>query len=122
MWTFHNSAYAYHFPTTAGSRSQQSHPTYLYPRATVNAGENHKVCYLISELSESFQILMLEYSFMAHPDTLLPMTTIEDPIQRFVAVVKFYLSGWHIKPPCVPSTPIYHEQYLIRLQRGEETA
>ena len=38
------------------------------------------------------------YSFMAHPETLLPMPEIEDPIQRFVSVVKFYLSGWHIKP------------------------
>jgi hypothetical protein len=36
---------------------------------------------------------------MAHPETLLPMTEIEDPIDRFVAVTKFYLSGWHIKPP-----------------------
>lgn len=36
---------------------------------------------------------------MAHPETLLPLTTIEDPIDRFVAVTKFYLSGWHIKPP-----------------------
>ncbi len=42
-------------------------------------------------------------SFMAHPDTLLPMPTIDDPLQRFVAVVKFYLSGWHIRPPYVPS-------------------
>ncbi|KAF2875888.1 oxysterol binding protein [Massariosphaeria phaeospora] len=50
-------------------------------------------------------------NFMAHPDTLLPMTTIEDPIQRFVAVVKFYLSGWHIKPPGVkkPLNPILGE-------------
>jgi hypothetical protein len=50
-------------------------------------------------------------SFMAHPDTLLPMTKIEDPIQRFVAVVKFYLSGWHIKPPGVkkPLNPILGE-------------
>lgn len=38
-------------------------------------------------------------SFMAHPDTLLPMPTIDDPVERFVSVVKFYLSGWHIKPP-----------------------
>lgn len=36
---------------------------------------------------------------MAHPETMLPISTIEDPIQRFVAVTKFYLSGWHIKPP-----------------------
>jgi len=36
---------------------------------------------------------------MAHPETLLPMPTIDDPVQRFVSVIKFYLSGWHIKPP-----------------------
>jgi hypothetical protein len=41
---------------------------------------------------------------MAHADTLLPMPTIEDPLERFVAVVKFYLSGWHIKPPYAPFT------------------
>lgn len=40
---------------------------------------------------------------MAHPETLLPMPDIEDPLQRFVAVVKFYLSGWHIKPPYAPT-------------------
>jgi hypothetical protein len=44
-------------------------------------------------------MLTVRNSFMAHPDTLLPMTKIEDPVQRFVAVVRFYLSGWHIKPP-----------------------
>ena len=38
-------------------------------------------------------------NFMAHPETLLPMPDVEDPIQRFVSVVKFYLSGWHIRPP-----------------------
>lgn len=27
------------------------------------------------------------------------MPDIDDPVQRFVSVVKFYLSGWHIKPP-----------------------
>lgn len=43
------------------------------------------------------------YSFMAHPETLLPMPTIDDPTERFLSVVKFYLSGWHIKPPYVCS-------------------
>ncbi|KAF2265509.1 oxysterol binding protein [Lojkania enalia] len=52
-------------------------------------------------------------NFMAHPETLLPMTKIEDPIERFVAVVKFYLSGWHIKPPGVkkPMNPILGETF-----------
>ncbi|KAF2205509.1 oxysterol binding protein [Delitschia confertaspora ATCC 74209] len=50
-------------------------------------------------------------NFMAHPETLLPMTQIDDPIERFVSVVKFYLSGWHIKPPGVkkPLNPILGE-------------
>lgn len=44
-------------------------------------------------------------SFMAHPETMLPITKIDDPVQRFVAVTKFYLSGWHIKPPYAFSIP-----------------
>ncbi|KAH8723763.1 hypothetical protein GQ44DRAFT_619635 [Phaeosphaeriaceae sp. PMI808] len=50
-------------------------------------------------------------NFMAHPETMLPITKIEDPLQRFVAVTKFYLSGWHIKPPGVkkPLNPILGE-------------
>ncbi|GFF72167.1 oxysterol binding protein (Osh7), putative [Aspergillus lentulus] len=52
-------------------------------------------------------------NFMAHPETLLPMPTIDDPLERFVSVVKFYLSGWHIKPPGVkkPLNPILGETF-----------
>ncbi|PWY91175.1 oxysterol binding protein [Aspergillus heteromorphus CBS 117.55] len=52
-------------------------------------------------------------NFMAHPETLLPMPAIDDPLERFVSVVKFYLSGWHIKPPGVkkPLNPILGETY-----------
>lgn len=52
-------------------------------------------------------------NFMAHPETLLPMPEIDDPVQRFVSVVKFYLSGWHIKPPGVkkPLNPILGEVF-----------
>ena len=50
---------------------------------------------------------------MAHPETLLPLPEIQDPTERFIAVVKFYLSGWHIKPPGVkkPLNPILGETY-----------
>lgn len=52
-------------------------------------------------------------NFMAHPEALLLLPTIEDPVQRFVAVTKFYLSGWHIKPPGVkkPLNPILGETF-----------
>ncbi|PGH08690.1 hypothetical protein AJ80_07811 [Polytolypa hystricis UAMH7299] len=50
-------------------------------------------------------------NFMAHPETLLPMSQIDDPLERFVSVIRFYLSGWHIKPPGVkkPLNPILGE-------------
>ncbi|KAK5047784.1 hypothetical protein LTR84_006449 [Exophiala bonariae] len=41
------------------------------------------------------------------------MPTIDDPVERFVSVVKFYLSGWHIRPPGVkkPLNPILGETF-----------
>jgi hypothetical protein len=50
-------------------------------------------------------------NFMCHPEMLLHIPTIDDPTERFLAVVKFYLSGWHIRPPGVkkPLNPILGE-------------
>ncbi|CAP59963.1 uncharacterized protein PODANS_1_2870 [Podospora anserina S mat+] len=50
-------------------------------------------------------------NFMCHPEMLLPIPQIEDPVERFLGVVKFYLSGWHIRPPGVkkPLNPILGE-------------
>ncbi|QUC19695.1 uncharacterized protein UV8b_03936 [Ustilaginoidea virens] len=50
-------------------------------------------------------------NFMCHPEMLLDVPNIDDPVQRFVSVVKFYLSGWHIRPPGVkkPLNPILGE-------------
>ncbi|KAJ2970468.1 hypothetical protein NUW58_g9687 [Xylaria curta] len=52
-------------------------------------------------------------NFMCHPEMLLPIPEIEDPVDRFVSVVKFYLSGWHIRPPGVkkPLNPILGEVF-----------
>ncbi|KAL3424870.1 oxysterol binding protein [Phlyctema vagabunda] len=62
-------------------------------------------------------------NFMAHPETLLPMPEIEDPIDRFVSVVKFYLSGWHIKPPGVkkPLNPILGETFTCYWEFPDNT-
>lgn len=50
-------------------------------------------------------------NFMAHPENMIPIPDIDDPVQRFLSVVKFYLSGWHIRPPGVkkPLNPILGE-------------
>ncbi|MCJ1370994.1 hypothetical protein MMC20_002209 [Loxospora ochrophaea] len=60
-------------------------------------------------------------NFMAHPELLLPIPEIEDPIQRFVSVVKFYLSGWHIKPPGVkkPLNPVLGETFTCHWDYAE---
>ena len=52
-------------------------------------------------------------NFFSHPEALLHLPTVDDPVQRFVAVTKFYLSGWHIKPPGVkkPLNPILGETF-----------
>ncbi|KAN0122625.1 hypothetical protein V8E51_000951 [Hyaloscypha variabilis] len=62
-------------------------------------------------------------NFMAHPETLLPMAEIEDPVERFVSVVKFYLSGWHIKPPGVkkPLNPILGETFTCYWEFPDHT-
>ncbi|KAL4811020.1 hypothetical protein BDV18DRAFT_155630 [Aspergillus unguis] len=62
-------------------------------------------------------------NFMAHPETLLPMPTKDDPLERFVSVVKFYLSGWHIKPPGVkkPLNPVLGETYTCSWEYPDGT-
>lgn len=52
---------------------------------------------------------------MAHPEMLLPIPELDDPVQRFVSVVKFYLSGWHIKPPYALSFDFLLDVILIRI-------
>jgi hypothetical protein len=41
-------------------------------------------------------------NFMSHPELLMPLATFDDPEKRFVEVVRFYLSGFHILPPVNP--------------------
>lgn len=67
--------------------------------------------------------ILIKCSFMAHPETLLPMSTIDDPTERFISVVKFYLSGWHIKPPGVkkPLNPILGETYTCYWEYPDNT-
>ncbi|KAI8877987.1 Oxysterol-binding protein, partial [Backusella circina FSU 941] len=36
--------------------------------------------------------------FMSHPDLVIRASKTTDPVQRFVEVCRFFLSGWHIKP------------------------
>lgn len=48
---------------------------------------------------------------LQQPDILLEAHSSKDPIQRFLLVVKWYLSGWHIAPKAVkkPLNPVLGE-------------
>jgi hypothetical protein len=60
---------------------------------------------------------------MAHPEILLTLPSIEDPVERFVAVTKFYLCGWHIKPPYVSRCSLnWNYMELTVSQRRKEAA
>ncbi|OAQ28326.1 Oxysterol-binding protein [Linnemannia elongata AG-77] len=51
--------------------------------------------------------------FMSHPELIVKANQIQDPEERFVAVTRYFLSGWHIKPKGVkkPYNPILGEQF-----------
>ncbi|KAF9307180.1 hypothetical protein BGZ74_009886 [Mortierella antarctica] len=51
--------------------------------------------------------------FMSHPELIAKANQIQDPVERFVAVTRYYLSGWHIKPKGVkkPYNPILGEHF-----------
>ena len=115
-----NSPLPYHISITTGGGSEQGHIADFHIRAQVHVGKNHKVRRLDCA---RYKTLTFPYSFMAHPEILLPIPEIDDPIQRFLSVVKFYLSGWHVKPPYAYHCGRYSSvgnRELILFQGGEE--
>uniref|UniRef100_A0A1D1XEG0 Oxysterol-binding C23B6.01c n=1 Tax=Anthurium amnicola TaxID=1678845 RepID=A0A1D1XEG0_9ARAE len=61
--------------------------------------------------------------FMSHPNLILSVPREEDPVKRFVNVVRYYLSGWHIKPKGVkkPYNPVLGERFRARWQFADNT-
>lgn len=49
--------------------------------------------------------------FMSHPDLIFGVAKHDDPQERFLAIARYYLSGWHIKPKGVkkPYNPVLGE-------------
>jgi len=56
--------------------------------------------------------------FMSHSDILMRAPTLADPLERLLAVVKFYVSGFYIKPAGVkkPYNPIIGETFRCHWQ------
>ncbi|KAK6839014.1 hypothetical protein RU639_000001, partial [Aspergillus parasiticus] len=116
------------FFNSSGNRSSTDEPNIVAGDDDTEPDQGNVLSHIISQLRPGADLSrvvlptfileprsMLERitNFMAHPETLLPMPTVDDPLERFVSVVKFYLSGWHIKPPGVkkPLNPILGETF-----------
>lgn len=54
--------------------------------------------------------------FMAHPDLIFGAENCDDPEERFMRVLQYYLAGWHIKPKGVkkPYNPVLGEFFRCR--------
>ncbi|KAJ1961758.1 Oxysterol-binding protein OBPa [Dipsacomyces acuminosporus] len=61
--------------------------------------------------------------FMSHPDFLISANKCEDPVQRFIGVVKYYMSGWHIHPKGVkkPYNPVLGEFFRSKYEFADNT-
>jgi hypothetical protein len=61
--------------------------------------------------------------FMSHPDLILSVQKEKDPVNRFVSVVRYYLSGWHIKPKGVkkPYNPVLGEHFRAKWTFPDKT-
>ncbi|KAF8971588.1 hypothetical protein BDZ97DRAFT_1787220 [Flammula alnicola] len=54
--------------------------------------------------------------FMSHPDLIFGAESFDDPEERFIRVLQYYLAGWHIKPKGVkkPYNPVLGEFFRCR--------
>jgi len=60
--------------------------------------------------------------FMAHGSIILDLANVKDPMDRFLMVTKWYLSGFHFKPPGVkkPYNPILGEVFSCKWNHGDQ--
>ncbi|CAO0802785.1 unnamed protein product [Mucor circinelloides] len=61
--------------------------------------------------------------FMSHPELLIEASTKTDPLVRFLDVVRYFLSGWHIKPKGVkkPYNPVLGEIFRCKYKYSNGT-
>ncbi|GAB5587189.1 Oxysterol-binding protein OBPa [Umbelopsis nana] len=61
--------------------------------------------------------------FFSHPEYILEASKQDDQVQRFIDVVRYYLSGWHIKPKGVkkPYNPVLGEFYRCKYKYPDGT-
>ena len=49
---------------------------------------------------------------MSHPNLILNISAEDDPVQRMLTVVRWFLSAWHVQP----KVPAVQDAFLLSLQ------
>ncbi|KAJ3268671.1 hypothetical protein HK104_005307 [Borealophlyctis nickersoniae] len=59
--------------------------------------------------------------FMSHPELILSTPKKQDPVGRFIDVVRYFLSGWHIRPKGVkkPYNPVLGEIFRCKWKHSD---
>ncbi|KAF9916266.1 hypothetical protein BX616_004172 [Lobosporangium transversale] len=85
-------------------------------------GDLHRVT-LPTFVLEPRSMLERITDFMSHPELIIKANQLEDPVERFVSVTRYFLSGWHIKPKGVkkPYNPILGEHFRAKWEFADGT-
>lgn len=116
-----------------GKRDDEGVPTDTEPDDTsiLDDNEGSIITSLISQLRVGMDLSRVTFptfvleprsmleritDFMSHPDLIFGAEDMEDPEERFLRVLQYYLAGWHIKPKGVkkPYNPILGEFFRCR--------
>lgn len=122
-----------HFRGVAGTKHDDKPPSDTEPDDTsiLDENEGSLVLSLISQLRVGMDLSRVTFptfvleprsmleritDFMSHPDLIFGAEEFEDPEERFLRVLQYYLAGWHIKPKGVkkPYNPILGEFFRCR--------
>lgn len=75
-------------------------------------------------LSEPRSLLERYSDFCTHIDFILRIPTLQDPLERFLAITKFYMSGWHTRAKDIrnPFNPIIGEVFRCQYDHGDSVS
>lgn len=75
-------------------------------------------------LSEPRSLLERYSDFCTHIDYILRIPTQQDPLERFLSVTKFYLSGWHTRAKDIrnPFNPVIGEIFRCQYDHGDSVS
>lgn len=138
MGFFNQAASKVHKPRGASVEDKAPEDTEPDDTSILDENEGSIISSLISQLrvgmdlsKVTFPTFVLEprsmleriTDFMAHPDLIFGAENEDDPQERFIRVLQYYLSGWHIKPRGVkkPYNPILGEFFRCRYDYPDGT-